>query len=117
MLNTKTRITRIMVLGILTCTLQSPVNAGPGQSQPDAKRQAAIRQALVAHGFEAGKTWDQTQDIMREIARKHGWQTHYSPDARVLGCELHLGNVHFDPDVCAAPHDHLDGAQRKASKW
>jgi hypothetical protein len=53
---------------------------------------------------------------MREIARQHGWQVHYSPDARVLGCELHLGNEHFDMDVCTAPHDHLDGAQRKATK-
>ena len=75
-----------------------------------------IRQALVASGHEAGHTWAQTQDIMREIARQHGWQVHYSPDARVLGCELHLGNQHFDMDVCTAPHDHLDGAQRKASK-
>ena len=75
-----------------------------------------IRQALVASGHEAGHTWAQTQDIMREIARQHGWQTHYSPDARVLGCELHLGNEHFDVEVCTAPHDHLDGAQRKATK-
>lgn len=107
---------RIWMLAVLVCTLPGIVKAGPGQSQPGAKRLAVIRQALVASGHEAGHTWAQTQDIMREIARQHGWQTHYSPDARVLGCELHLGNQHFDMDVCTAPHDHLDGAQRKASK-
>lgn len=109
------RLVRMISLIVVLC-LPGIAEAGPGQSQPDAKRLAVIRQALVASGHEAGHTWAQTQDIMREIARQHGWQTHYSPDARVLGCELHLGNQHFDMDVCAAPHDHLDGAQRKASK-
>lgn len=114
MLGTKTRMIQMITLAVLVWAVPGTVKAGPGQ--PDAKRQAVIRAALVATGHQPGKTWAQTQDIMREIARKHGWQTHYSPDARVLGCELHLGNAHFDPDVCTAGHNHLDGAQRKASK-
>src|SRR5208282_4452846 len=82
------------------------------QEQPDAKRVKEIHDALVANGYAVhGNTWKDVQDATREIADAHKWQVTHAPDARVLGCFLHLGNIHFDPDVCTG-RKHLDEAQR-----
>jgi hypothetical protein len=78
------------------------------QTQPDVKRIHQIQAALVEHGYEAGKTWPQTHEILRSIARDHHWQTRNAPDARVL-IILGLGNVHSDPQVTEEGHGHLDG--------
>lgn len=87
---------RSYVLLILLCAMTVHAKGRPGQFVPDKKRQAEIRAALVEHGYESGKTWMQTQDIMRQIARVHHWQHVHSPDARVL-ILLGLGNPHSDP--------------------
>lgn len=79
-----------------------------GQSQPDAKRVKEIQVSLVQHGYSAGQNWAQTQEILRGIAKDKGWQTHRSPDARVLGCVLELGNQHFDKEICTEHDNHLD---------
>lgn len=77
------------------------------QTQPDAKRVKQVQTALVEHGYEAGKTWSQTQEILRGIARDHGWQTRRAPDARVL-ILLDLGNLHSDPAVALEGSNYLD---------
>lgn len=77
------------------------------QTQPDVKRVKQIQAALVEHGYEAGKTWAGTQEILRGIARDHGWQTHHAPDARVL-ILLDLGNLHSDPAVALEGSNYLD---------
>jgi hypothetical protein len=84
------------------------VNAN--QLQPDGKRLKQIQSALVSHGYQPGKTWTETQDILRQIARDHRWQVLHAPDARVL-ILLGLGNKDSDPDVLNAPPNHLDGPQ------
>ena len=77
------------------------------QTQPDKKRIAEIQAALVAHGYQPGKTWQQTQEILRGIAQSHDWQVKRAPDARVL-ILLDLGNAHSDPDVIKEGANHLD---------
>lgn len=82
------------------------------QMQPDPNRVKQIQAALLAHGFESGKTWPQTQEILRGIARGHGWQTHRAPDARVL-ILLDLGNPHSDPEVTKEGRNPLlDGPEK-----
>jgi hypothetical protein len=84
--------------------------ANAKQTQPDPKRVLEIKQALIAHGYEPGKSWPQVQELLRGIAREHGWQTHHAPDARVL-ILLGLGNKYSDPAVALAGHNHLDGGK------
>lgn len=90
------------MVGRLICVLllasSLTAKGKPGQLVPDPKRQAAIRAALVEHGYESGKTWVQTQDILREIARVHHWQHVHAPDARVL-ILLGIGNKYSNPAV------------------
>jgi len=78
------------------------------QMQPDPKRQAEIRHALVEHGYQAGKTWLETQEILRQIARDHHWQHTHAPDARVL-ILLGLGNRYSNSAVTEEGRNHLDG--------
>jgi hypothetical protein len=109
---------RTLIATALCLLLSISILASPktklkkGQRQPDAARVAEIQAALVANGYESGKTWDETKEILRDIADKREWQTDYAPDARVLGCVLHLGNVNFDSYVCDAPPNKLDQLQR-----
>ena len=105
---------------IALCTLAmlyttAMLHAGPRQTQPDSKRIRQINEALEEHGYLLGKTWAQTQEICRSIAREHGWQTHRAPDARVL-ILLGLGNKHSDLDVLTWPHNHLDGGDNDSKK-
>jgi hypothetical protein len=105
----------ITMLLALVLLFPATAKAGPGQLQPDVKRVKVIRAALQAHGYPPGTSWHQTQDITREIARQHHWQTHHAPDARVL-ILLGLGNKNSDPQVIIQPLNHLDGIPRRASK-
>jgi hypothetical protein len=75
--------------------------------QPDLKRQAQIRAALVEHGYPPGKDWRETQNVLREIAREHHWQHQHAPDARVL-ILLGLGNKHSNPAVLDMPPSILE---------
>ena len=93
-----------VALGVLLCS--TPIFAK--QTQPDAKRVHQIQAALLDHGFKPGRTWAETQEICRGIARDHGWQTLHAPDARVL-ILIGLGNKNSDLDVIMWGHDHLDG--------
>lgn len=77
------------------------------QKQPDAKRIRQIQAALADHGFASGKTWRDTQEVCRDIAVQHGWQTHYAPDARVL-ILIGLGNQYSDQSVTKPGSSHLD---------
>lgn len=74
---------------------------------PDQKRQKEIRIALIAHGYESGKTWPDTVKILKQIARDHHWQSAHAPDARVL-ILLGLGNRHSDPSILDEPTSKLD---------
>jgi hypothetical protein len=94
----------ILALLIITATVYGK------QTQPDAKRVREIQAALVSHGFEPGRSWSETQELLRDIARSHHWQTHRAPDARVL-IILGLGNKYSDPDVLLEEHNRLDGGQ------
>jgi hypothetical protein len=89
------------------CTVAMSI---PRQTQPDTKRIREIQAALAAHGFEPGRSWLETQKLLRDIARNHHWQTHRAPDARVL-ILLGLGNKYSDPDVLLEEHNRLDGGQ------
>lgn len=80
------------------------------QTQPDIKRVREIQAALVDHGYAPGKTWHETQEILRGIALDHHWQIHRAPDARVL-ILLGLGNKYSDPEVATEGHNHLDGGE------
>lgn len=84
-------------------------NAFAKQTQPDPKRQTQIRAALVSHGYEPGKNWHETQEILRQIARDHHWQHTHAPDARVL-ILLGLGNKYSNPDVLEMPLSKLESA-------
>ncbi len=97
---------RVLALVLLTASAVSAT-----QMQPDAKRIKQIQAALVEHGYEPGKNWHETQEILRGIARDHQWQTHRAPDARVL-ILLGLGNPHSNPDVTLEGRNHLDGPER-----
>lgn len=83
---------RVAAIGVLLLC-STPAFSQP--RTPDAKRVKEIQAALVAHGFEAGKTWHDTQEICRGIAAEHHWQTHFAPDARVL-ILIGLGNKYSD---------------------
>lgn len=97
-----------VVIFLLFVLLLWTIAANAKQMQPDPKRVKEIQAALVEHGYEAGKTWPQTQEILRGIAKGCGWQTHRAPDARVL-ILLDLGNKHSNPDVAACGEtNHLD---------
>lgn len=104
------------MVGKLVCVLllatSLTAKGKPGQLVPDAKRQKEIRTALVEHGYESGKTWVQTQDILREIARVHHWQGKHAPDARVL-ILLGLGNKYSDPSVVDWPMTKLETTGRE----
>lgn len=95
-----------VALGVLLCGIP----AFPKQTQPDAKRVRQIQAALLNHGFKFGRTWAETQEICRSIARDHGWQVRFAPDARVL-ILIGLGNEHSNVSVVTLAHNHLDGAQ------
>jgi hypothetical protein len=97
---------------LLTTTAMLVITAllHANQLQPDGKRVKQIQSALTSHGYQSGKTWTETQDILRQIARDHHWQVLHAPDARVL-ILLGLGNKDSDPDVLTAPPNHLDGPQ------
>ena len=101
---------KLALLLIIIWGLFSVIASG-GQTHPDAKRVKQIQAALVEHGYEAGKTWPQTQEILRGIARAHGWQTHRAPDARVL-ILLDLGNKYSDPEIILEERNHLDPAPK-----
>jgi hypothetical protein len=83
------------------------VSASANQLQPDAKRQREIRTALTQHGYPAGKTWNDTQVILKGIAQEHHWQRTHAPDARVL-ILLGLGSKHSDPAVLDLPPSILE---------
>lgn len=83
------------------------LNASAKQTQPDPKRQAQIRAALASHGFQPGKNWRETQEVLRQIARDHHWQHQHAPDARVL-ILLGLGNPHSNPAVLDMPPSILE---------
>lgn len=86
------------IMVIMVCAVIITAKQRPKQLVPDPKRQTQIRQALVEHGYPPGRTWPQTQDILRQIAREHHWQHTHAPDARVL-IFLGLGNKYSDPNV------------------
>lgn len=92
------RITRIILTALFILLFYAAVAALANQTQPDARRVKQIQLALVKHGYPAGKSWPETQDILRGIAKQHHWQSHHAPDARVL-ILLDLGNKYSDPDV------------------
>jgi hypothetical protein len=76
------------------------------QVQPDPKRIREIQSALTSHNYAAGKTWRETQEILRQIARTHHWQTHWAPDARVL---ILLGLSNNDSQIIDGERNRLDG--------
>jgi hypothetical protein len=90
----------ILILLALAVTTQSK------QMQPDPKRIREIQAALIDHNYAPGKTWKETQDILRGIARVHHWQTHWAPDARVL---ILLGLSNNDPQIIDGERNRLDG--------
>jgi hypothetical protein len=92
------RITRIILTALFILLFYAVAAALATQTQPDAKRVKQIQLALVKHGYPAGKSWPETQEILRSIAKQHHWQTQHAPDARVL-IVLDLGNKYSDPDV------------------
>jgi hypothetical protein len=95
---------RLLCIMALVCTTATVYAK---QMQPDPKRVHQIQARLVEHGYPATTTWAQAQEVLRDIARQHGWQTHHAPDARVL-ILLGLGNKYSDPDVALAGTNHLD---------
>lgn len=85
---------------IMTCA--DITIAKPRQLIPDLKRQMQIRKALIDSGYQSGRTWPETQIILKQIAREHGWQSRRAPDARVL-ILLGLGNKHSNPEILNYP--------------
>lgn len=104
----KLRIT-FCILAVLCATLQAR------QTQPDAKRVKQIQAALEEHGYEAGKNWHETQEILRGIAKYNHWQIHRAPDARVL-ILLGLGNKYSDPTVALEGLNYLDHKKTEDSE-
>ena len=104
--NQRTRNGWLLVLA-LVFAINLSAKGKPGQRVPDAKRQHEIRAALVEHGYKSGRTWPETQEILRDIAREHHWQHVHAPDARVL-ILLGLGNEHSDPQVLEPQINRLD---------
>jgi hypothetical protein len=101
----------LFVLYVLLTGVQT-INGQQMQAQPEAKRVKQIQTALVQHGYQPGKTWAETQTVLRSIAEEKGWQTHFAPDARVL-IILGLGNKNSDVEyVENNGHNHLDGAPK-----
>jgi hypothetical protein len=80
------------------------------QTQPDKKRVQQIQTALREHGYAVSGGWPETQALLRQIAKDHGWQTHRAPDARVL-ILLDLGNLNSNSWVAEQGRNHLDGAE------
>jgi len=107
----RTRNRWLLVLALVFST-NLCAKGRPGQRVPDAKRQHEIRQALVEHGYKSGKTWSETQEILRDIAREHHWQHTHAPDARVL-ILLGLGNKYSDPQVLEMPLNRLEEVNKK----
>jgi hypothetical protein len=99
---------RLLATLTLVALLAQPISSQ--QLQPSSERVKQIQSALTAHGYQAGKSWHETQEICRQIANDHKWQTTHAPDARVL-ILIGLGNAHSDTDVLTGS-DHLDRAQR-----
>ena len=97
-----------LVTGLLIWLILAPYSCHAKQTQPDAKRVREIQAALIDHGYVPGKTWLETQEILRTIALDHHWQARRAPDARVL-ILLGLGNKYSDPEVTTEGHNHLDG--------
>lgn len=97
----------IIVLLALSGTISTWPKGRPGQLVPDPKRQAQIRQALIEHGYQPGKSWPETQEILREIARQHHWPHKHAPDAKTL-IFLGLGNKYSDPDILEWPQTRLE---------
>jgi hypothetical protein len=93
----------ILLIAPIVCA-----NGKPGQLVPDPKRQAEIRRALVEHGYKPGKTWPETQEILREIARVHHWPHTHAPDAKTL-IFLGLGNRYSDPSILDLPSSRIEG--------
>jgi hypothetical protein len=102
-----------VMLLVFAVSMHAAPKTPKGQKQPDAKRVAELQAALKENGYEPGKTWAETKEVLRRIADDHGWQNMWAPDARVLGCVLHLGNGHFDPSICDQPGNVLDQDERK----
>jgi hypothetical protein len=84
--------------------------ANSKQLVPDPKRQAEIRKALVEHGYPPGRSWHETQEILREIARVHHWPHNHAPDVKTL-IYLGLGNRYSDPSVLALDTEVEDKAK------
>ncbi len=76
------------------------------QTQPDPKRVHEIQAALIDHNYAPGKTWHETQERLRGIAREHKWQVRYAPDARVL---ILLGLSNNDTQVLDEKQSRLEG--------
>ncbi len=104
-----------IVVGLLIWWILAPITCRARQTQPDMKRIKQIQVALIDHGYAPGKTWHETQEILRTIAQNHHWQTHRAPDARVL-ILLGLGNEHSDTDVLTEPKNRLDGGNDEMEK-
>jgi hypothetical protein len=85
--------------------------AEKSQMQPTPLRVAEIQTALKAHGYEPGRTWQETQEVCRRIADERMWQTDHAPDARVLML-IGLAGPHSDLVVAAMRGGRLDHDQR-----
>lgn len=100
-------IIAIIFLLLIVGSIMLPM-AHARQTQPDSKRVKQIQTALVEHSHAPGKTWAETQETLRSIAKSRGWQTQHAPDARVL-ILLGLGNTHSDSQVLDWPTTRLEG--------
>jgi hypothetical protein len=84
-----------------------PTSVSAKQTVPDAKRQKQIRVALIEHGYTPGRTWPDTVQVLKKIAREHYWQSVHVPDARVL-ILLGLGNKYSDQSILDEPPSRLE---------
>lgn len=96
---------KIILCSLLAIVFSSHVFAK--QLVPDPKRQKEIRVALIAHGYEPGRTWPETVQVLKKIAREHHWQSKHAPDARTL-ILLGLGNKYSDPSILNEPPSRLE---------